>query len=94
MPDARTLLDEIRPRIGVFYTDPEKDKEIQSRINGAIGYFGGAGWKIDPDAPTPLAVEAIELYCKMSQSTDPAVLINHPVLVSFVSQGRSGRDKV
>jgi hypothetical protein len=25
----------------------------------------------------------------MAQSTDPSLLINHPVLISFISQGRA-----
>lgn len=87
-----TLLDSVRPRIGVFYTDTNKDAEIQTMINGALAYFGGAGWGIDHVSPSALAVEAVILYCKMAQSTDPTQLTNHPVLISFVAQGRAGGD--
>jgi len=82
------LIDKVRPRIGVFYTDEAKDAEVQSMIDGAIDWFKGAGWNIDPSLPSPLAVEAIILYCKMAQSTDPAQLTNHPVLVAYIAQGR------
>lgn len=83
------LLDKVKPRLGVFYSEANKDAEIQSMIDGALAYFSGAGWGIDPTLPSPLAVEAVVLYCKMAQSTDPAQLINHPVLISFVAQGRA-----
>lgn len=84
------LIDSVRPRIGVFYSDEVKDAEIQSMIDGAVAYLQGAGWKIDPAAPSPVAVEAVILYCKMAQSTEPAQLTNHPVLISYIAQGRAG----
>jgi hypothetical protein len=81
------LLDDVKRRLGVFYSDTAKDAEIQGMINGAIAYFKGAGWNIS--TPDALAIEAIVLYCKMAQSTDPAQFINHPVLLSFIAQGRA-----
>lgn len=85
-----TLLKEVKPRLGVFYSEANKDKEIQSMIDGATEYFKGAGWEINPTSPSSLAVEAVVLYCKMAQSTDPSQLINHPVLISFIAQNRGG----
>ena len=82
-----SLLSDVKPRLGVFYSDANKDAEIQSMIDGATKYFEGAGWDIS--APDALAVEAVTLYCKMAQSTDPAQLTNHPVLLSFIAQGRA-----
>lgn len=83
------LIDKVKPRIGVFYSDSTKDAEVQSMIDGAVAYFAGAGWTIDSASPSALAVEAVILYCKMAQSTDPAALANHPVLISFLAQGRA-----
>ena len=80
------LLDDVKRGIGVFYSDANKDADVQRMINSAIGYFGGAGW--DVTTPTPLSTEAIILYCKMAQSTDPSQLTNHPVLISFIAQNR------
>ena len=85
-----TLLNDVKPRLGVFYSEANKDLEILSMINGAIEYFKGAGWNIDSASPSPLAVEAVVLYCKMAQSTDPSLLTNHPVLISFIAQNRGG----
>lgn len=151
-----TLLEKVKVRLGVFYSEETKDNEIKSMINGAINYFKGAGWdftvllvsladkesklKILRDElivleseleelekieePTPeqlddidrleieicdardsiadaeleisvieeglsLPIEAITLYCKMAQSTDPSQLTNHPVLMSMIAQGRA-----
>ena len=84
-----TLLNSIKPRLGVYYSDINKDLEIQGMIDGAIDYFNGAGWNIVSSSPSSLATEAIILYCKMAQSTDPEQLINHPVLLSFIAQGRA-----
>ena len=136
------LLNDVKPRLGVFYSETTKDTEIQGMIDGATQYFKAAGWDFtallaslteieaelaeDQDAletleaveePTAeqvaqiaaleiaiaentaalaeiniqLAVpkEGIILYCKMAQSTDPAQLTNHPVLIAFVAQGRA-----
>lgn len=84
-----TLLNKVKPRLGVFYSETNKDNEIQSMIDGAVAYFKGAGWNIDSTAPSSLAVEAVTLYCKMAQSTDPSLLANHPVLISFIAQSRA-----
>ncbi len=86
------LLDDVKPRLGVFYSDANKDAEIQQMIDGATAYFNGAGWDIS--TPDALAVEAVVLYCKMAQSTDSAQLVNHPVLLSFIAQGRVVEDEV
>jgi hypothetical protein len=81
------LLDDVKRRLGVFYSEAEKDAEIQQMIDAATEYFKGAGWDIG-STPSSLAIEAIVLYCKMAQSTDPAMLVNHPVLLSFIAQSR------
>ena len=83
------LLDDVKRRLGVYYSETNKDLEIQQMIDGAKEYFKGAGWEISPTAPTNLAIEAIVLYCKMAQSTDPSQLTNHPVLISMIAQGRA-----
>lgn len=84
------LLDDVKRGIGVFYSETNKDLDVQRMIDGAIAYFGGAGWNVS--TPSPLSTEAIILYCKMAQSTDPSQLTNHPVLVSFIVQNRGVSD--
>ena len=136
------LLDDIKPRLGVFYSETNKDSEIQGMIDAAVEYFKGAGWNFtallasladteeeladdqktldalkEIEEPTTeelsqievleatitentaallefnkqlaLSKEAVVLYCKMAQSTDPAQLANHPVLTAFIAQGRA-----
>ena len=83
------MLEIVKSRLGIFYSDATKDAEIKSMIDGATQYFSGAGWDIST-LPSPLSVEAVVLYCKMAQSTDPALLVNHPVLISMIAQGRAG----
>ena len=88
-----TLLEKVKPRLGIFYSEPQKDQEIQLMIDGAKAYFRGAGWDVDL-APSSLALEAVVLYCKMAQSTDPTQLTNHPVLISFIAQNRGGANEI
>lgn len=83
-----SLLERIKPRLGVFYSTEEKDAEVSGMIGAAQSFLKGAGW--NPSEYDDLYVEAIVLFCKMAQSTDPALLTNHPVLISFIAQGRSG----
>jgi len=83
------LIDDVKPRIGVFYSEANKDAEVQGMINTAIEYFKGAGWNISASDTSPTATEAIILFCKMAQSTEIADFTNHPVLISFIAQGRA-----
>ena len=142
-----TLLEDVKRGIGVFYSDVNKDLDVQRMINSATNYFKGAGWdfttllssikeqeliieslqieksealielqeegltegeiliinetietlegeiaiaQTELDAiDISLATDAIILYCKMAQSTDPAQLTNHPILTSFIAQSRA-----
>lgn len=86
-------LEDVKPRLGIFYSTPEKDREVSQMVASAEAYFKGAGWDV-ASTPGALAVEAVATWCKMAQSTDPSLLTNHPVLLSFIVQGRSWRDSV
>ena len=85
-----SLLSEVKVRLGIFYSDDTKDAEIQSMIDGAIDYFRAAGWDVG-ESQDARGREAIVLYCKMAQSTDPSQLTNHPVLISMIAQGRASQ---
>lgn len=41
-----TLLESVKIRLGVFYSEENKDAEVQGLINGAVSYFEGAGWSL------------------------------------------------
>lgn len=62
---------DVKPRLGVYYSDANKDLEIQSMIDGAASFLR-VRWEISSLSLTPLGVEAVVLYCKMAQSTDPS----------------------
>ena len=81
------MLEAVKQALGIYYSDAKKDADVQRMIDGAALYFKNAGWDIS--TPDAVAVEAVALYCKMAQSTDPSAFINHPVLINFISQGRS-----
>ena len=145
-----TLLESVKIRLGVFYSEENKDNELRQMIKAATNYFKRAGWDftalllsktekelIVSELQTEIAetlleleqeelteseiialnetlatiedsldlalaeleaidisleTEAIVLYCKMAQSTDPVMLTNHPVLISFISQNRGDTD--
>lgn len=72
----------------MFYSTEQKDAEVSAMIGAAQTFLKNAGWHTTEY--DDLYVEAVVLFCKMAQSTDPALLTNHPVLISFIAQGRSG----
>lgn len=83
------MLNNVKPRLGIYYSDTNKDNEILQMTDAALTYFNGAGWEISHSDPSPLAIEAVTLFVKMAQSTDPKDLYNHPVLTSMIAQGRA-----
>lgn len=83
-----SLLNTVKPRLGIYYSETNKDAEVQGMIDAAIEEFRDGGWIIDPENPTAYATEMIILSCKMKQSTDPAASTNHPVLISAIANKR------
>lgn len=71
----------------------EKIKEPSEEETGRMEELGDEiGAKVETileiEAELSLPIEALVLYCKMAQSTDPNQLTNHPVLISMVAQGK------
>lgn len=87
------ILDDVKRRVGVLYSDPNKDRELTLMIEGARQYFAGAGWKIRPGYETPIDVEALSLYVKMAQNMDAQTLTNHPIMTAFIAQNRAGGER-
>lgn len=52
------LLNAVKPRLGIYYSEENKDKEVQQMVNGAIEYFKGAGWNFTALLPDLEAKEA------------------------------------
>lgn len=82
------ILSAVKNRLGVHYSEANKDNEILHLIDAAAAFLLNAGWDIG-STPSALAIEAIVLFIKMSQSSDPAAMVNNPFLMSLIVQGRN-----
>lgn len=86
------ILDKIKQKLGIYYSEANKDAEVTGIIEGAKAFLKGAGWPtadLTADNETPLAVEAIGIYAKMAINTDPSELRINPVLVAMIAQARA-----
>lgn len=84
------MIDKVKPRIGIFYSEASKDTEIRQMIAGAQAFLISGGWPAeDFEAESAEAVEAVVLYCKMAQNVDPAEMKIHPVLISMIANARA-----
>lgn len=85
------ILNDVKQALGVFYSEPTKDLEIDAIIQGAKTFLQNAGWPSEDlaaDSETPMATQAIIIYAKMAVNTDPAEMRVNPVLVSMIAQAR------
>jgi len=86
------LIDLVRQRLGIFYSDTAKDAEINQMIAGAKAFLISAGAPASvftEGQENPEAVEAIIIYCKMAQNTDPVELRVNPILVAIADHLRT-----
>lgn len=87
-----SCLDNIKNRLGIYYTEAQKDDEISQYIAEAKAFLLAAGVDssyLTTDSESPLALGAIALYAKMAQQADPAEMKNNPVLIGMIYQMRS-----
>lgn len=85
------LLDTVKQALGIYYTEPTKDAEIQSIIDFAENYLLSAGVPsadLAEGSENPLAVQAIIIQAKMAINTDPTEMRINPFLVSIIEQLR------
>ena len=85
------ILTDVKQALGIFYSEENKDAEINGIIAGAKAFLVGAGWPssdLADDAETDLAKQAIIIYAKMAVNTDPAEYKMNPVLVAMIAQAR------
>ena len=85
------IVNDVKQALGIFYSEPHKDGEIDNIILGAKAFLAGAGWPsadLAEDAETDLAKQAIIVYAKMAVNTDPAEMKLNPVLVAMIAQAR------
>lgn len=85
------LLDTVKQALGIYYTEPTKDAEIQNIIDFAKNYLLSAGVPsadLAEGSENPLAVQAIIIQAKMAINTDPTEMRINPFLVSIIEQLR------
>lgn len=82
------ILNIVKYRIGVLYSDTARDETVQGMIDACKQYLRNAGVG-ERALETPLAVEACVLWCKLSEATTPGDFTGHPALVSMAVQLRN-----
>ena len=85
------ILTDVKQALGIFYSEANKDAEIQNIIAGAKSYLINAGWpsaELADDNETALAKQAVIIFAKMAVNTDPTEMQMNPVLVSMIAQAR------
>lgn len=86
------ILTDVKQALGVFYSEENKDAEINGIIAGAKAFLISAGWPssdLADDAETDMAKQAIIIYAKMAVNTDPTEMRMNPVLVAMIAQARA-----
>ena len=86
------ILNDVKQALGIFYSETNKDAEIEGIIAGAKAFFINAGWPsadLVQDAESALAKQAIITYAKMAVNTDPVEMKMNPVLVGMILQARA-----
>ena len=82
------VLNIVKYRAGVLYSDPAMDLVFQSMIQSCRQYLRNAG-VAEYNLETALAVDAYALWCKMQMGSDIKEFCNHPMLVNLVCQLRT-----
>ena len=86
------ILNDVKQALGIFYSEANKDAEVEGIIAGAKAFFINAGWPsadLADDAESALAKQAIITYAKMAVNTDPVEMKWNPVLVGMILQARA-----
>ena len=86
------ILNDVKQALGVFYSEVNKDFEIEQMIAGAKDFLLKAGWPSEDlaeDAETPTAKQAIIIWAKMSVNTDPNEMRMNPMLIALIAQARA-----
>ena len=85
------LLNDVKQSLGIFYSEINKDLEIQNIISGAKAFLQSAGVPssdLAEDAESDLAKQMIIIYAKQAYNTDPVEMKMNPMLVAMIAQAR------
>lgn len=87
-----SILAGVKHRLGIYYSDATKDAEVSGMIAGAKAFLVSGGWgpsELETDEESAEAVEAIVLFCKMTQELSTSELSVHPVLTALIGTARA-----
>ena len=85
------LLNDVKQSLGIFYSEINKDLEIQNIISGAKAFLQSAGVPssdLAEDAESDLAKQMVIIYAKQAYNTDPTEMRMNPVLLAMIAQAR------
>jgi hypothetical protein len=81
-----SILEKVKLRLGITYTDPLKDMELQSIIDGCIADMRASGVPFEK-VLSPLAVENIIIYVRQQLDTNAQTI--NPVYLSNIIKLRA-----
>lgn len=81
----KEILNEIKYRVGIFYTDEQVDKSIENQINECKQYLKTAG-VTDLQLTAPLALTLYEMWVNSSRAGNIHNLPTSPAFISFIIQ--------
>ena len=81
------LIDDIKQRINVFYSEVNNDAKIQGMIDEAKLFLKGAGWDVG-SAPNAEAIGIIARYVLHVDRTEPTSPTNDPHIVSAIARNK------
>jgi hypothetical protein len=88
-----TLLDQVKYSIGIYYSDALKDLEVQRMIDACKMDMKEAG-VAESLLETPLAIDTIVLYCKLSKEVEYKDINTNQVYISNVTKLRQVKENV
>lgn len=87
--DKEKILNIVKFRNGVFYSNELIDNDFQTMIDECKEYILNAGVTQGQLDSSPLAITAYCLWCKILRSQTPQELTTNPTLISCICQIRN-----
>ena len=83
------LLNIVKIRLGIFFSNEIIDADIQSMITECKEFLINGGATKEQVEASSLTISACSLWCKMSRNSNADTITNHPVLTNYVVQIRT-----
>lgn len=78
-----SILEKVKLRLGITYTDPLKDMELESKIDSCMADMIASGAKFE-NITSPLAIENMVIYIDSPQASLNPVYISNIVKLRSV----------